>query len=97
MSEPMVGKIVLAAIMLAAFVGARLLLRLLQRRWNERHPLGSVRCPECGTETADYRCAACGQSVQVERLTWKMAGYLPFLIVVILYLLLRRFAFHGAF
>jgi len=97
MNHPLVGKVVFVAILLAAFLGMRFLYLVIRGRWRERHPLGAVRCPDCGTETTCSRCPTCGQSVQADRLPWRFAGYLPFLIVVLLYLLFRRFVFPNAF
>ena len=90
MSSPLVGKLVFSAILLGAYVGMRFLYVFLRGRWRERHPMGSVRC-DCGTDTTALRCPTCGRSLQADRLPWRFVGYLPFLIVVLLYLILRRY------
>jgi hypothetical protein len=89
----MLGKVMFSALLLAAFIGMQLVLRLARGRWRQKNLLGAVRCPDCGTESSGYHCPACGQRLHVERLGWKVAGYLPFLIIVLLYLVLRRVAF----
>jgi len=95
----MLARVVFGAILFAAFFGMKFVFTLGRRRFRKQDLEGSIRCPDCGAENnaSNYRCSSCGLSLQIEQIGWRIMAYLPFLTIILLYLILRKFVFPGTF